>query len=400
MLVSDVVVGYKSFMRIAMVGPFGFRPKKTMRARAFRLARELVTRGHTVRLFMPPFHTPEEADRTWEESGVELRYVSLAGGIPLTVQRMVREIAAWQPDIVHGFKPKAYSGLVMEWLWRFHRDAYRLVVDMDDWEGWGGWNELEDYSTLYKHFFARQEQWGMTHCHTLTVASRALETLAWGHGASPDKTLYLPNGWGIDFDKPPTPSADVAAHTLLVYSRFFEFDVARLVQVIQRVQVTIADLRVLVVGASLQAEDGVRFGQLMREAGLIEIVEDVGWVDEADLPAVLCSADVGIYLMEDTLLNRTKCPVKLADMCALGIPVVGEAVGQVSEYIRPNQTGYLHPTGDIDGVANSVITLLQNATLRQQVGDASRQYMQDTFAWQNIARTLEKTYDLGVFQMG
>ncbi|MGB1249254.1 MAG: glycosyltransferase [Candidatus Promineifilaceae bacterium] len=380
-------------MRIAMVGPFGFRPKKTMRARAFRLARELVLRGHTVRLFMPPFHTPEEADREWQEAGVELRYVSLAGGIPLTVRRMIQEIIAWQPDVVHGFKPKAYSGLVLEWLWRFHRNRYRLAMDMDDWEGWGGWNELEPYSTLYKHFFARQEQWGMTHCHLLTVASRALETLAWGHGAAPPNTLYLPNGWGIEVKEAAEPVARPShGKTLLVYSRFFEFDVARLVDVIAQTYAAVPDLRVLVVGASLQADDGVRFQQLMRDKQLLEIVEDVGWVEEADLPAVLCSAEVGIYLMEDTLLNRTKCPVKLADMCVLGIPVVAEAVGQVKEYIRPNQTGYLHPSGDTAAVVASLTKLLTYPQQRQMMGDASRTYLHATFAWDQAAEKLEMAY--------
>ena len=45
---------------------------------------------------------------------------------------------------------------------------------------------------------------------------------------------------------------------------------------------------------------------------------DLGWVELEQLPLLLSSVDVGIYLMDDTLLNRTKCPVKLADMIAYG----------------------------------------------------------------------------------
>jgi hypothetical protein len=49
-------------MRIAMIGPFGFHPNKTMHSRALGLARPLVERGHQVAIFMPPWQTPAEAN--------------------------------------------------------------------------------------------------------------------------------------------------------------------------------------------------------------------------------------------------------------------------------------------------------------------------------------------------
>lgn len=94
-------------MRIAMVGPFGFHPKKTMRARAFRLARPLARRGHEVTLFMPPWHTPEEAGRQWAEDGVAIHYTMLQGGVLGITRSLLRETLAFRPDVVHCFKPKA-----------------------------------------------------------------------------------------------------------------------------------------------------------------------------------------------------------------------------------------------------------------------------------------------------
>jgi glycosyltransferase involved in cell wall biosynthesis len=388
-------------MRIAMIGPFGLHPNKTMASRAFSLARELVKRGHAVQLFMPPWQTPEEADKSWQKDGVNLRYVSLKGRAPGITRRLIQEALAWQPDVVHCFKPKAYSGLAGWWLWLFHRRRIRLVMDTDDWEGWGGWNDLAPYSSRQKHFFAWQERWGMGHNHMLTVASRALETIALSMGIPAEGVVYVPNGPGISRgaatkgrweqgsggDISPLP-------TVLVYSRLFEFDTERLVAVLQGVKTAVPNLSVLMVGAGLYEDDAAQFRQQLAAAGLTESVIDAGWTEPEALPDLLSSADVGIYLMEDTLLNRTKCPVKLADMAGVGLPVVAEAVGQVNEYVVDGRTGFLRTSGDIKGLTADLIHLLQNPAQRTQMGQAAADHIAANFNWARLAERLEEAYSV------
>ncbi len=392
-------------MRIAMVGPFGFHPNKTMRSRALGLARPLAARGHQVQIVMPPWQTPAEADKRWQEDGVLVRNIPLSGGLPGVTRRLVREVLDWQPDVVHCFKPKAYSGLAAWWLWQFHRRDVRLVVDSDDWEGWGGWNDLAPYSAAQKHFFAWQERWGMTHCHVLTVASRALQTLAWGHGVPPDRVAYVPNGAGIRTQLAATHergsgSDGEAPPTVLLYSRLFEFETGRLVTALRGVKTAVPTLRILAVGAGLYDADAAQFRQQLAEADLLDAVEDAGWVEEEALPALLSRADVGLYLMEDTLLNRAKCPVKLADMLALGIPVVGEAVGQVSEYVLHGQTGLLRPSGDTAGLTADLIRLLTDPEERARMAGNGRRHYAENFAWSRLADRLECVYKDGKLETG
>lgn len=383
-----------------MVGPFGFHPKKTMHSRALSLARELVALGHEVAMFMPPWHTPDEADRRWQEDGVSVRYVPLGGGVLGITARLLREMLAWQPDVVHCFKPKAYSGLVAWWLWHFHRRRIRLVVDTDDWEGWGGWNDLDPYSPLQKRFFAWQEQWGMRHCHVLTVASRALQSIAWSMGIARGRVVYLPNGSGIEKQKTENrkqKTGNGGEATILLYSRLFEFDTGRLVAILAGVKTAVSHLKTLSVGVGLHDDDATTFRQQLADVGLLDSLIDVGWVETEELPQVLTRADVGIYLMDDTLLNRTKCPVKLADMAALGIPVVGEDVGQVSEYVVNGRSGFLYPTGDIDGITAGLIQLLTNALLREQFAQEAITHMATNFAWAHQALQLEHAYQTTSF---
>jgi glycosyltransferase involved in cell wall biosynthesis len=375
-----------------MVGPFGFHPNKTMRSRALGLARPLSAQGHDVQIFMPPWHTPDKADQTWQEDGVSIRYVPLKGGTLGITRQLVNEVLIWQPDVVHCFKPKAYSGLVAWWLWQFHRNQFRLILDTDDWEGWGGWNDMAPYSPIQKRFFAWQEQWGMSHCHALTVASKALQTLAWGQGIASEKVVYVPNGAGFSVSSKQL-TVNSERPTILLYSRLFEFDVRRLVTVLRGVKTAVPNLKILSVGTGLYADSAEKLRQQWAEAGLLDCVEGIGWVKESELPALLTQADVGLYFMDDTLLNRTKCPVKLADMVMLGIPIVGEAVGQVPEYVVNGQTGLLRATGDVDGLIEDVVYLLKDSEKRNYFGENARQHYTNNFSWSHQADILTRVYE-------
>ncbi len=389
-------------MRIAMVGPFGLHPNKTMSSRALGLARPLVQCGHEVCIFMPPWQTPEEGDRRWQQEGVDFRYIPVAGGMIGMARRLLRETLDWQPDMVHCFKPKAYSGLVAWWIWNFHRQHPRLVVDSDDWEGWGGWNDRAPYSLAQKRFFSWQEQWGMSHCHQLTVASKALQSIAWSHGVEQEKVNYLPNGSGLAQSPPPT-AEEIAAKrkelgledrpVLLLYSRFFEFDTARLVKILAGVKAAVPGLAVLSIGSSLFAEDAEQLQAELASAAVVPAMIELGWQDLEQLPLLLSSVDVALYLMDDTLLNRTKCPVKLADLIAVGVPVVAEAVGQVPEYVKSGLTGYLMPSGDSERFIDSTVSILNNQSKREQMAREAQTLYHAQFSWELLAERLQQVYE-------
>ena len=393
-------------MRIAMIGPFGLRPNKTMGSRALGLARSLIQRGREVAIFMPPWQTPEEADRWWEEDGVILRYSTLGEQPFSTSRNLLDDVLAWKPDIVHGFKPKAYSGLALWWLWQFHRRNLRLVVDMDDWEGPGGWNDLAPYSVVQKRFFSWQEKWGMAHAHALTVASRTLEGIVWSNGIAAERVHYLPNGSGLNFDTAVVTEEQIkekrselglgSRPTLLIYSRFFEFDTRRLAEILAGVKKKIPELAVLTIGESLYAEDAQQLREHLESNQVLSSIIDLGWVAEGDLPLLLRAAGAALYLMDDTLINRSKCPVKLADLIAAGVPVVAEDVGQVSEYVVNGVTGYLRPTGDIDGLSDYAMLLLQNKKIGAAFGQAAQRHYHDNFSWDRLATRLDAVYSMEI----
>lgn len=379
-----------------------------MSGRAFPLGRELAARGHAVKILMPPWHTPEEQARCWEEAGVVLEYVALGPRLPpfaypAVALRLLRRALAWQPDVVHCFKPKAYSGLVAWLLWRLRSlglATVGLVVDEDDWEGPGGWNDLEPYPRLLRNAFAWQERWGLRHNDAVTVASRTLQSIVWSFGVPPGKVYYLPNGGGAP--RQGHGGAVRARHRLadapvvLLYTRFFEYDVARVLVVFRHVLTEIPSARLLVVGRGLFPEDDVRFDRLVAEAGLDEQVVRAGWVPQDRTADYFAAADAALCPADDTLVNRTKCSAKMADLLGAGVPVIADAVGQSGEYITHNETGLLVRSGDVAGMAREAVCLLRDEAMRRRLGSAAASHAVEHYAWSVLVIELVRAYERAI----
>jgi glycosyltransferase involved in cell wall biosynthesis len=401
-----------------------------MRARALPMAKALAAHGHAVTVLLPPWRNREDAGRRWEEDGVAVENVVLPPSIPGVFQvgtalRVAQRAVSLRPDVVHLFKPKAYSGLTHWLLARLPSSRRpRLVVDTDDWEGPGGWNELGDYTALQRRFFAWQERWGLTHADGVTVASRALQSLVWAMGVPSEQVFYVPNG--VREGGQARRGEPGAGACILLYTRFFEFPVSRVVDVLQLVRESVPQARLLVVGEGLFGEEEELFrraayaglkvarpsssrGSELAELSPQAVLDDaaggatptvpityLGWVPPERLPSTFAQAHVAIYPFDDTLVNRTKCAVKLADLLAAGVPVVAEAVGQNREYIRTGETGLLVEPGDISAFAASVVRLLRDPSLRRRLGQAAARDVRERFGWRRLVNAVERSYAVDV----
>jgi glycosyltransferase involved in cell wall biosynthesis len=390
-------------LNIVMIGPFGLRPRMTMRMRALPLAKALVARGHQVTVLLPPWQNPEDAGRRWEDGGVLVENMDLPRGVPgwfhgRLALRLVHRATQLHPDIVHTFKPKAYAGLAHLALAR----RYPVVVDTDDWEGPGGWNAMGSYPPAMRRFFAWQERWGLTHAAAVTVASRALETLAWSMGGSPDRVFYLPNGISTTSRSPvPQHARQGERPTVLLYTRFFEYDLDRLWRTMRAVRARRREIRFLVVGKGFAGEEERLLQMARSDAWRVALIDGdmpdadlvyAGWGTGENLPLCFAAADLAIYPFDDTLLNRTKCPVKLMDLLAAGIPVVGDAVGQITEAIVHGSTGLLVQTSDEPGFAEAVLSLLAAPEKLDAMREAVRRDMANRYAWTRLAEAAEAAY--------
>lgn len=394
-------------MRIVFVGPFALQPKRTMAVRALPLARALAALGHSVWVLLPPWDSPQDAGREWEEGGVRVCNLPLPTAVPVwqhtvLTARLVHAALREQPDVIYCFKPKAYAGLTAWMLWhmkRLGRVRAKLVVDSDDWEGSGGWNELQPYPWWQKRFFAWQERWGLTHADALTVASRALETIVWSLGVPRQRVLYLPNGVQPTQSPPPAHEVELTRQQYglgddpvgLLYTRFFEYRVERAAAIMKGVLDLEPRTRWLIVGQGLFGEEQ-RLMEICRLLGIAERIVYAGWVPPEKLATHLALAQVAIYPFDDTLINRTKCAVKLTDLLAAGVPVVADRVGQNAEYIEQGVSGLLVAPGDTETFVAAVVRLLRDRELAESLGAGAQQRMRNEFNWPKLASRLENLF--------
>jgi glycosyltransferase involved in cell wall biosynthesis len=395
----DPVMSSAVGLRITMLAPFGIRPKGTLSARMLPLAQALVRRGHSVSIIAPPIQNPEDAGQRQVYDGVTVLHTRLPsfpaplGAIERTAE-LLRQALATRPDLLHLFKPKGYSGLAAL-ASALVRPRLPLVLDTDDWEGWGGWNDLLPYPLAAKIVFAWQERDLPRRAAAVTVASRTLESQVWGFGVAPGRVFYLPNGIAAG---QALPTGDATARdgarsgrVLLLYTRFWELDVRDVVLALVAVLARCPDARLLIVGRGERGEERALL-QLAQRAGVAAAIDYRGWVEPAQIPALLGAADVALVPMDDTLINRARCSAKLLELMAAGLPIVAGRVGQVGEYIEDGRSGLLVPPSDPAALARAALALLHDAPLRARLGRAARERVTQHFSWDTLALQAERAY--------
>ena len=393
-------------MNIVMIGPHAFRPKGTVRARALFIAQALVKRGHRVTILMPPYDNPAESGRTWEQDGVRLENMLLSRDdawhrfiVPL---RMARRALALKPDVVHVFKPIGYSGLSGIYL-RWFAPRQPLVLDCDDWEGRGGWADVNPYPALWKRFFGWQEGWLARHADALTVVSRTLQTLIWGLGVDPRCVVYLPNGPDPRLRRPPEVSAEqraalraklgVGEAPLALYLGHIPHgsDLDLAIEALARLLPDLPQARLVIAGVG----DGLPALEAQaRAAGVTQQVIFAGWVGEEEVPAYLATADVVLNPYRDTLINRAKCAGKVVLAMALGQAVITSRLGENLEYIEDGRSGILVEPGDVEGLVRAMRAVLSDRAWAAELGRNARQRLWAHYDWDARVGELERAYQI------
>ena len=123
------------------------------------------------------------------------------------------------------------------------------------------------------------------------------------------------------------------------------------------------------------AGDGLSRDVLERraaESGLADRVRFLGCLNQSQLPSAYRAADLFVL---PSLFEPFGMVVNEAMLCGLPI-VVSDRVGAKFDLVRPGETGYVFPAGDIDALAAILRETLPDAARRQEMGAASKRRME------------------------
>ena len=388
-------------LKVAFICGFAWEPKGTARARAFPLAAELVKRGHEVTVFLTPYDNLAYSGKEWVAEGVRIRNLAVPSTSKLSLagvaRRLCQSVREYAPDMVHVFKPKGLAGIAAMLL----RHSCRVILDCDDWEGWGGWNEATNYSWIVKEYIDLQEKWLVRRSLVITAASQVLMDRAQDLRKGSSTVFYVPNCLTservrLDSEATRTSPADekralgFPANPLIFYAGHFDpaDDMGFFCRAVSPV-LTRGAAALALVGEGPELEATKRF--FSRLSGSVKFL---GRLSFAQYARVLNASDVATFPFPDNAVYRAKCSVRILDYMSFGKAILTTALGQNPEYLVNGECGLLTPPGEERAYQRALDLLLGSAELRTRLGNNARQRVVSNFLWSGSSlRSCLMAYD-------
>ena len=77
--------------------------------------------------------------------------------------------------------------------------------------------------------------------------------------------------------------------------------------------------------------------------------------------------------------NREGFGMTIIESTACGVPTVASRIYGITDAVEEGKTGLLFTAGDVSGLTQSLLTLIEDKSLRQQMGVAARLRVLDLF---------------------
>jgi glycosyltransferase involved in cell wall biosynthesis len=91
--------------------------------------------------------------------------------------------------------------------------------------------------------------------------------------------------------------------------------------------------------------------------------------------------------------HREPCALVYVEAALLAKPIVACRAGGAPESIADGETGLLVPPRQAEGIAEALLTLLENRDAARRMGQAGHDRARQLFNWPNYVATLESVYD-------
>ena len=170
----------------------------------------------------------------------------------------------------------------------------------------------------------------------------------------------------------------------LIPRKGFQFLIRALPQVFDRVK---HKFEIEIVGDGPYEEE---LKTLAKDLSVDSYIHFTGAVEYQDLPQKYRDADI---LILPSLAEGM--PLVVLEAMGTGLPIIASRVQGIDELVADGVNGALFDPGDVDGLAECIIKLIDAGQYRLDMGNASREMLKqnERYNWKNIAEEYLTLYD-------
>jgi glycosyltransferase involved in cell wall biosynthesis len=379
--------------------------------RYFPLAKELARLGNEVSILALHPNLSGLSQRRLQVGGVKVHYVGqmhvrkvgsrktyfstlgLARVTLASTLRMGFRTLLTETDVVHLGKPHPINGVAALGT-RFWRGKH-LYLDCDDYEA-----ESNRFSGRWqKAVVALFENNLPRFVSGMTVNTRFTQERNVALGFPAERIVYVPNG--VDRER----FAEVDPARVQSLRRELGLDNEKVVAYVGSMSLVNHPLGLLLEAFAIirrRRNDAVLIlvggGQdydfLRRRAeelGLGEVTIFVGRVKPEAVPYYTAMADVSTDPVNDDVVARARCPLKLFESMAVGTPVVTGDVGDRRNILGDGEAGVLVEAGDTQALAEGILAILEDSDLAHAAREAALR-LRERYYWDVLVREFRRVY--------
>jgi glycosyltransferase involved in cell wall biosynthesis len=132
----------------------------------------------------------------------------------------------------------------------------------------------------------------------------------------------------------------------------------------------------------------------IRSHGLQEVVQLLGSVPNDFVQESMSRADIFLQHSKPTREGAIEgTPVALLEAASWALPIVSTLQGGIKDIVVPGETGYLVEVEDEDKMAHHMARLVEDRTLRQEMGAAGRRRIENHFSLNREIEQLETLFN-------
>jgi len=298
-------------------------------------------------------------------------------------------------DALHICKAQPMNGLA-GWLAARARRK-RLYVDCDD---------LEVASNNFTGQWQRAVVgWWENHlplsARGVTVNTRFQQARCEQLGVPTEHIGLVPNGFDPDRFQPVSPAETEAlrrrlgleGHPVVLFLGSLSLanhPVRLLLDAFVEVQRQLPAARLWLVGGG---EDYDRITEAIRERQLGASVVQSGRIDPREAPLYYAASDVSVDPVEEDDTARSRCPLKIPESLACGVPVVTGDIGDRDLMLGQGAAGVLVQPGQASALADGLLAVLSDPARRAALSAGAREVSQ-LFRWDKLAADFARIYEL------